>query len=87
MAAAETLKNTVEQFTTASNVAFKDQSILTTSANLVYSPVKSLDIGLEIYYARLGIQGRVYDASRPNSGITVASSDTFLTRLRIQRDF
>jgi hypothetical protein len=61
--------------------------------------VKDLDIGLEGFYYRSGVQnGRVVDQTRSNGPInaatiasgairTVTAVDTFQLRARVQRDF
>lgn len=78
------------------NPTFKDYDLFTVGSNLIYSPVKDLDIGVEVAYTRLDIQGRVNDANKNPAGTvnaagvpvrTVSFDDFFLTRLRIQRDF
>ncbi|MFC3639309.1 porin, partial [Camelimonas fluminis] len=58
--------------------------------NLVWSPVKDLDIGVEALYQRLDIaRGRVYDANKGGAltGKTTTYDDNWLTRLRIDRTF
>ena len=68
-------------------------------ASLIWSPVKDLDIGVEGYYTKIGMQnGRVVDqtqapvvtARQIDAGAfvkTVTSADTFIGRFRVQRDF
>jgi hypothetical protein len=69
-------------------------------ANLIWSPVKEFDIGLEAIYTRYGMQdGRVLDLSRypsqtaayvndpANPIATVTSVDAVQIRMRVQRDF
>jgi len=56
------------------------------STNVIWSPVKDLDIGVEVFYARDQFQHRQWDN---NSGVgkTIGSADAWYSRLRIQRDF
>jgi len=69
-------------------------------ANLIWSPVKEFDIGVEAIYTRYGMQeGRVLDLSRypsqtaayvnnpANLVATVTSVDAVQIRARVQRDF
>ncbi|SFG43074.1 porin [Methylobacterium gossipiicola] len=69
-------------------------------ANLIWSPVKEFDIGVEAIYTRYGVQrGRVLDLSRypsqtaayvndpANPVATIASVDAVQIRARVQRDF
>jgi hypothetical protein len=53
---------------------------------LVWSPVKDLDIGVEVFYARDELQHREWDPNR-GAGHTIKSADVWLSRLRINRDF
>ena len=54
--------------------------------NLIWSPVKDLDIGVEVFYARDEYQHRAWETE---SGVskTTKSADIWLSRLRISRDF
>ncbi len=68
-------------------------------ASLIWSPVKDLDIGVEGFYTKVGLQqGRVVDqfnngvltAAQINNGAavrTVTAADTYQVRMRVQRDF
>jgi len=59
-------------------------------SNLIWSPVKSLDIGVEVLYTRVDPRGRVAAAVAGPGGVfttTVGSEDIWEGRLRIQRDF
>ncbi|MCJ2026912.1 hypothetical protein [Methylobacterium sp. J-067] len=80
------------------NGNLSDTYILYAGANLIWSPVKDLDIGVEGIYTQYGVQnGRVldtqkfnYTAAQVNSGIpvkTITSTDVFQARFRVQRDF
>ncbi|BCB20365.1 porin [Bosea sp. ANAM02] len=64
-----------------------DPKELVASANLVWSPVSGLDIGVEVLYARTEFGGRVPDAKAGFLGKTIKSDDSWSGRLRIQRDF
>jgi hypothetical protein len=55
-------------------------------SNLIWSPVKDLDIGVEVYYARDDFQHKQFDANR-GTGTIAKSADLWLSRLRISRDF
>jgi hypothetical protein len=72
--------------------------MLFAGANLIWSPVKDLDIGVEGFYAQYGVtSGRVldsqkfnYSAAYVNAGNpvkTITSTDVFNARFRVQRDF
>lgn len=62
---------------------FKEYRI---GSNLFWSPVKGLDIGVEVLYAKLDPKGRVADKNR-GGAFTLSSDDSLQARLRIQRDF
>ena len=56
------------------------------AGNLIWSPVKDLDIGVEVVYQRYEIaNGRVTAAEGRSATATV--SDNILARFRVQRDF
>ncbi|KQP06748.1 porin [Methylobacterium sp. Leaf99] len=78
----------------------RDSDRFVVGANLIWSPVKEFDIGVEAIYTRYGVQdGRVLDLSRvptPNAGFvndpanavaTVTGVDAVQIRARVQRDF
>ncbi len=76
-----------------SNV-LRDNSVLYTGMNLIWSPVKNLDIGVEGVYQRSGIVGgQVADANRALGAVNgvplraVSSADNGMVRFRVQRDF
>jgi hypothetical protein len=58
----------------------------TAGSNLIWSPVKDLDIGVEVFYARDQFQHKAWDQNRGN-GFLQKSADIWLSRLRISRDF
>ncbi len=67
-------------------------------SNLIWSPVRDLDIGVEVVYYRLDPARRVADANRggiapiggttvTGTGRTVTKDDNVMARFRVQRDF
>lgn len=54
--------------------------------NVIWSPVKGLDIGVEVYYARDDYQHKTWDLNK-GGGKLVSDADVWLERLRISRDF
>jgi hypothetical protein len=54
-------------------------------SNLIWSPVRDLDIGVEVLYRVVDPEGRVAHANRP--GRFLNDDDAFEARFRIQRDF
>ena len=66
-----------------------DTSIMQVGSNIIWSPVKDLDLGVEVLYRRLDPKGKVVDFNRSVPGLTYVKSyeDVFEGRLRIQRDF
>ncbi|GGC87425.1 porin [Chelatococcus reniformis] len=73
----------------STNIAFKSFNEIVTMANLVWSPVKDLDIGVEVLYQRIDVKGRVVDNNKYGAltGKTVSFDDNWLTRFRIDRTF
>ncbi|WP_375460125.1 porin [uncultured Enterovirga sp.] len=74
----------------------KDYSNVVAGSNLVWSPVKDLDIGVEALYQRIEFlggasNGRVIDSNKPVTvgGVprTVKVDDNVIVRMRVQRDF
>ena len=77
----------------------RDNYQIVAGASLIWSPVKDLDIGLEGFYTKVGVQsGRVVDITRSTGAVTAANiangtvrtvtaDDTFQLRARVQRDF
>ncbi|CAM5202797.1 Porin OS=Bosea thiooxidans OX=53254 GN=ARD30_00495 PE=3 SV=1 [Bosea thiooxidans] len=65
-----------------------DPKELLVAANLVWSPVSGLDLGVEVLYSRTEYGVRVPDAKAfAVNGRTIKSDDAWTGRLRIQRDF
>jgi len=71
-----------------------DPKELIAGANLIWSPVSGLDIGVEVVYTRTELKQAVLAAdntgARPSlaaGGRAVSSDDAWTGRLRIQRDF
>ncbi|MDB5592716.1 porin [Enterovirga sp.] len=74
----------------------KDYSNIVAGSNLIWSPVKDLDIGVEALYQRMEFlggasRGRVVDANKPVTvgGVprSVKVDDNVIVRMRVQRDF
>ncbi|GGC66864.1 porin [Chelatococcus reniformis] len=88
-------------FTPAQAIAYayspslKNYNMFYVGTNLVWSPVKNLDIGAEVSYAQKNVSGRVVDVNKPLTytinGVptpkTTSMDYVWETRLRIQRDF
>ena len=82
----------------ALNGNLRDTYSVYAGANLIWSPVKDLDIGVEGLYAQYGVtSGRVLDSQKfsyspayvnaGNAVKTITSTDVFQARFRVQRDF
>ena len=81
------------------NFGFQDLRIYEAGANLIWSPVKGLDIGVETVYRKLDPKGRERQefgetltaqgaGNRPDARFfSVSGQDAWEARLRIQRDF
>jgi hypothetical protein len=54
--------------------------------NLIWSPVKNLDIGVEVFYFRNQLQHRQFDVNR-GAGFLISEDDAWRFRLRVLRDF
>ena len=77
----------------------RDNYQIVAGASIIWSPVKDLDIGLEGFYTKVGVQnGRVVDMTKSTGAVTAANiangsvrtvtaDDTFQLRARVQRDF
>jgi hypothetical protein len=55
-------------------------------SNLIWSPVKDLDIGVEVMYARDVLQHREWNTNH-GVGSLIKSADVWVNRLRVSRDF
>jgi hypothetical protein len=55
-------------------------------SNVIWSPIKDLDIGVEVMYVRNQLAHRVFDVNRGN-GTLIRDEDELYGRLRISRDF
>lgn len=71
-----------------------DPKELIVGANLIWSPVSGLDIGVEVLYSRVELKQAVLQANNAGArpalaagGRLVKSDDAIAGRLRIQRDF
>jgi hypothetical protein len=79
------------------NQGFVDLRIIEAGANLIWSPVKGLDIGVEGVYRKFETSGNVAPAFGPtiistgvgdrNFGAATDNQDVWEARLRVQRDF
>jgi hypothetical protein len=74
----------------------KDFNNFAGGSNLIWSPVKDLDIGVEALYERVefvggpivnGRRGQVTDANKAVAGRTISYDDDVIVRMRVQRDF
>ena len=77
----------------------RDTYQIVAGASLIWSPVKDLDIGVEGFYTKVGVQnGRVVDRTQSSGTVnaaniasgavrTVTADDTYQVRMRVQRDF
>lgn len=77
----------------------RDTYQIVAGASLIWSPVKDLDIGVEGFYTKVGVQnGRVVDRTQSSGPVnvdtirsgavrTVTADDTYQVRMRVQRDF
>jgi Porin subfamily. len=65
------------------NYAVDDFKIWTVGTNVIWSPVKAFDIGVEVLYQKLDPKGRVV---LPTGG-SKSSVDIWEARIRFQRDF
>jgi hypothetical protein len=72
---------------------FKDYNQFYAGSNLIWSPVRDLDIGVEGVYQRIetigGTTARVFDNNKGGAltGRTTTNDDNVLVRMRVQRDF
>lgn len=67
-----------------------DPKELMVGANLIWSPVSGLDIGVEVLYVRTELASRVLSVNNAGArvaGTSIKSDDAVTGRLRIQRDF
>jgi hypothetical protein len=51
-------------FGTSGQANLRDFSLVNLAANLIWSPVSNLDIGVEVAYDRINISGRVADLNK-----------------------
>lgn len=64
----------------------RDFNTATVMGNLIWSPVRGLDIGVEVLYSQTNVKGfAVVDAT--NATRTAKKDDQFVARVRIGRDF
>lgn len=68
------------------NAALRDYGVATVMANLVWTPVRALDIGVEVLYSQANVKGLpVVDAT--NAARLTKKDDQFVARVRVMRDF
>ncbi len=86
---------------TSLDARLRDYSVSVVGANLIWSPIRDLDIGLETIYTRVDLRGggRVADLTQGTQylnsgginygvpGKTVKYDDVWSMRMRVQRDF
>jgi hypothetical protein len=68
---------------------FTDSEYFQVGSNLIFSPVRDLDIGVEIFYREVDPRRRVVSGAPAFAGTqrTIGDEGTFEGRFRIQRDF
>jgi hypothetical protein len=71
--------------TTAGTSRFRDYGVFTVMGNLIWSPVRNMDIGVEVLYSSVNVKG-VPVAATDVPGLT-KKDDALVARVRIQRDF
>ena len=78
---------TTAQFLAATNTAvLRDVRFWQVGANINWTPVRGLDIGLEAVYNKIEINALAPERAKiPNT--LVGHDDHFMTRLLIQREF
>lgn len=66
----------------------RDNNMIVAGANLIWSPVKDLDIGVEGAYIRTALNsGKTIDITKGALGKLISSEDDAQFRFRVQRDF
>ena len=77
------------------NTTLRDYSTWTLGTNIIWSPVRDLDVGVEVAYIRNELRnGRAVDGNTGSLGTvggvpfrTTNSDDIVMARMRVQRDF
>ncbi|MDJ1159662.1 porin [Chelatococcus sp. SYSU_G07232] len=69
--------------TATAQTGFGDFKVWSVGSNVIWSPEKDFDIGVEVLYTKLDPRGRVLVAP----GVTRSSADAIEARIRFQRDF
>lgn len=77
------IKQTGEQF----YYGFVPTSEWRVGTNVIWSPIKNFDIGVEAVYTRTDPKGRVLSYNNTASPKTISYADHWQGRLRVQRDF
>lgn len=88
-----TLANATVQQNAFNTGLLRDFSFVTVGTNLIWSPVRDLDIGAEVMYDNVRINGSpVFDLNRCG-GVAAGcrfftrNQETLYGRIRVQRDF
>jgi hypothetical protein len=66
---------------------FRDWDYYAVGTNLIWSPVKDLDIGVEVQYVRASGSNTITQFKSDPTGKLVSKDDQIISRIRIQRDF
>lgn len=73
-------------FTQPGTSRLRDYGVFTVMGNLIWSPVRNMDIGVEVLYSQVSLKGTaVANDLRP--GRTTKTDDALVARVRVQRDF
>ncbi|MCX7324572.1 MAG: porin [Hyphomicrobiales bacterium] len=63
----------------------RDYGVMTVMGNLIWSPVRNMDIGVEVLYSQVNLKG--LPVTSANNGALTKKDDALVARMRIQRDF
>lgn len=78
-------------FQSVATSRLRDYSVWTVMGNLIWSPVRGLDVGVEVLYSQVNLKGTaVVDGSRPvvaGPAFLTKKDDALVARVRIQRTF
>ncbi len=72
--------------TVAGTSRLRDYGVLTVMGNLIWSPVRNMDIGVEVLYSQVNLKGLPV-ANNARAGTFTKKDDALVARMRIQRDF
>ena len=73
----------IDAYSVGGVATLNDFKIWTVGTNVIWSPVKAFDIGVEVLYQKLDPKGRVVLPT----GVSKSSVDIWEARIRFQRDF